>query len=105
MIVHKILSYFRPKTMVLVKTDRHGEVTELRSKGTFIELSRVVKDLIKEYEAKGLMLIKDEAHGVRGRVTEFATEKNGWECGFFIAGSWVTNIRKQDDNDEEKNNF
>lgn len=88
--------------MILVKTDRHGEVTELRSEGTFVELSRVVKELIKEYEEKGLMLIKDEAHGVRGRVTEFASEENGWECGFFIAGSWVTNITLRGDGDDEE---
>lgn len=85
--------------MILIKTDRHGEVTELRNEGTFTELSRIVKSLTKEYEKKGLMLIKDEAHGVKGRVTEFASEKNGWEVGFMIASSWVR-IVPNDENEE-----
>lgn len=91
------------KNMILVKTDRHGEVTELRSEGSFFELSRVVKSIIKRYENKGLMLIKDEAHGIRGRVTEFATEENGWECGFIIATGWVKLVIPPKDDNEENN--
>jgi len=98
-----LLSYFKPrhKTMILVKTDKDGEVTELRSEGTFTELSRVVKSLIKEYESNGLMLIKDKAYGISGRVTEFATEENGWECGIMIASGWVKLARPPKEDDDE----
>lgn len=86
--------------MILVKCDKYGEVTELKSDGTFLELSRVVKSLIKEYEANGLMLIKDVAHGVKGRVTEFATEDNGWECGLMLASGYVKIIKPPKDEEE-----
>lgn len=86
--------------MILVKCDKDGEVTELSATGTFLELYRMVNTLIKEYESDGLMLIKDEMLGKRGRITEFATEENGWECSLAIADSWVDNLALRGDNEK-----
>jgi len=88
------------KNMILVKCDKDGVVTELSPNGTFLELHRMVNTLIKEYESNGIMLIKDKMWGKRGRITEFATEENGWECSLGIADGWAGNISLRDDDEK-----
>ena len=74
--------------MILIKTNRHGEVQEIMNSDDYWSIVDRLEYLTEELEAKGIFLIKTKGYG-RSRVDEFASTENGWECGFMLADGWI----------------
>lgn len=75
--------------MILVKTTRHGEVTELMNSDNYIEIVNKLQELTDEFEDSGIFLIKRTFNkNSLTRTDEFASIENGWEIGLTLADDW-----------------
>ena len=84
--------------MILVKTTKDGVVSEICNTDDYWSIVKILECLTEELEAQGIFLIKTKGYG-RSRVDEFASIKNGWECGFMLAHGWVKKGSLRQDND------
>ena len=87
--------------MVLVKTTKDGEVTEVINSDNYVEIVNLLQTLTDELEDSGIFLIKRKFFkNSLCRVDEFATIENGWECGFMLADGWISNLTQIDPDKE-----